>query len=120
MTGEYDSERGIGRLFLTQPDAIGLAYILSRTPANSEAGSHPSLRDSVKLLIKEASGSTNVSGQVAQELAGPQVDELTRALIEVKNAATPGVDHNLMGNIDACLHHIPETVVARCGGLALV
>lgn len=119
MTGEYDSEREMGRLFVTQPDAVVLTYLLARTPTRGGVEAHPSLRDSVTLLIQEATGSDAPKDQFVQKFEGPEVDELTRALIEARRAAVPRVDDNLIGNINAYLGHIPEPVVARCGGLAL-
>lgn len=121
MTGEYDSEREMGRVFVTQTDAESLIYILARAPVAAEAGAHPTLRDSVTLLLCEAKDAvTATASEVVQKFEGPEVDELTVALIQTREAAQPALDPNLIGNIDAYLARIPGPVVARCGGLALV
>lgn len=121
MTGEYDFEREMGRVFVTQPDAVTLTYILDRAPKTGGVEAHPTLRDSVILLLSEAKERVSArTGEVVQQLEGPEVDELATALIEIKTGAQPALDHNLIGNIDAHLSHIPDQVVARCGGLALV
>ncbi len=121
MTGEYDSEREMGVVSVTRPDAESLVYILARAPAVGAVGAHPTLRDSVTLLLYEARDAvTTTAGEVVQKFEGPEVDELTAALLQTREAAQPALDYNLIGNIDAYLARIPAPVVARCGGLALV